>query len=164
MRERFVLEDICKDIQDYSDRYMKTVMAHMRIDHHRRLTKTQGQDVVLVGLDKCEHELAYEEPGYENLHIYYVESRGKQIAFCSADLVEALSELPDTQREVLLQTIVLSVPAKQLAVEYGVSSPMISKRKKQALDFLRKRLGADDTKGENHPPTTGRYPFRYPKR
>ena len=164
MKKRYLAEDIHTDIRDYADRYIKTVLTNAKNDHFRSTRKLPGAGAQRIDFDECESEWIYEELGFENPRIYYIHSCGKQIAFCSADLVKALLELPEKQRDVLLQSTVLCVPIKQLADKYGVSSPMISKSKKQALDFLRKRLDVDDKKEEKHPSASCRYRVKHSKR
>jgi RNA polymerase sigma factor (sigma-70 family) len=59
----------------------------------------------------------------------------------SPHIDEALNELPEASRVILVNHFLAGKTEKDLAVELGVSQPTVSRRKKKALSELREKLG-----------------------
>lgn len=70
----------------------------------------------------------------------YIEVRGVRIPVFNTQLAEALNELTEAQKTILLQNVVLKIPLKQIADDLGISSRMAEKHKHNAIRFLKRRL------------------------
>ena len=70
----------------------------------------------------------------------YIEVRGVKIPVFNTRLAEALNELTEDQKTVLLQNVILKIPLNQIADDFGISTRMVEKHKHNALLFLKRRL------------------------
>lgn len=70
----------------------------------------------------------------------YIEVKGVKIPVFNTKLSEALNELTETQRTILLQNVILKIPLNQIADELGISTRMTEKHKHNAIMFLKRRL------------------------
>lgn len=70
----------------------------------------------------------------------YIEVRGVKIPVFNTRLAEALNELTEDQKTVLLQNVILKIPLNQIADDLGISTRMVEKHKYNALLFLKRRL------------------------
>ena len=78
--------------------------------------------------------------GIEHLLCDYIEVRGVKIPVFNTRLAEALNELTEDQKTVLLQNVILKIPLNQIADDLGISTRMAEKHKHNALLFLKRRL------------------------
>ena len=78
--------------------------------------------------------------GIEHLLCDYIEVRGVKIPVFNTRLAEALNELKEDQKTVLLQNVILKIPLNQIADDLGISTRMVEKPKHNALLFLKRWL------------------------
>ena len=76
--------------------------------------------------------------GIEHLLCDYIEVRGVKIPVFNTRLAEALNELTEDQKTVLLQNVILKIPSNQIADDLGISTRMVEKHK-QCFPVFKKK-------------------------
>lgn len=144
MKTDFSLEDISVELLDYVDRYLKTVISNTKRRYYRKAKRSREYGIVFVELDKYAEDLRYDDPGFEQVLCQLIDVQGVKIPVLNPDLADALRNLTETQRLVLLKNVVLKIPLKQIALELGISIGMVEKHKKNAIRAIKRRLSVDD--------------------
>ena len=136
----FSLSDICIEVVDTADRYMKAVLINKKKRYFRVLRKHERDGITFFELDKFESNLAYEESGFRSIDSEHFVVGKERIFLEKSKLTEALHTLSSIQLDILLKSILLEQSQESLAAEYGISKRMVRKHKQNALEKLRKRL------------------------
>lgn len=144
MKNNFSLEDITSELLDYVDKYLKTVISNTKRRYYRKAKRSREYGIVFVELDKYAEDLRYDDPGFEQVLCQLIDVQGVKIPVLNPDLADALRNLTETQRLVLLKNVVLKIPLKQIALELGISIGMVEKHKKNAIRAIKRRLSVDD--------------------
>lgn len=139
-KKYFAIDDITDDLIRYIDRYQRRVIINTKRKFYRNSSKPQSRGIVFIELEECTDSLWSNDPGIERLLCDYIEVKSVKIPVFNTKLSEALNELTETQRTVLLQNIILKIPLNQIADELGISTRMAEKHKHNAIIFLKRRL------------------------
>lgn len=136
----FTLHDINEEIIERADSYLRTVIINKKRYYIHKHTKLSRYGITIYELDKFDSNLSYIDIDLDNIEstIFYV--KGNCIPIHISEIADALSELPETYLQVLMQSSVLKVPIEEIAREFGVSKRMINIYKRKAIETLRKKL------------------------
>ena len=137
---KLFIEDITLEHIEFCDKYLKKVITNAKKRFYRPQMQIKKYGIVFVGIDTYAHKLLVAEEGYEEVFTTYVTINDIQIPVHNQNLAEILLELSDTQRMVLLRTVVLGDKLTDIAKEIGVSVPMVAKYKKKALKIIKERM------------------------
>ena len=139
-KKYFAIDDITDDLIRYIDRYQRRVIINTKRKFYRKSSNPQSRGIVFIELEECTDSLWSIDPGIERLLCDYIEVKGVKIPVFNTKLSEALNELTETQRTILLQNVILKIPLNQIADELGISTRMTEKHKHNAIMFLKRRL------------------------
>ena len=102
-KKYFAIDDITDDLIRYIDRYQRRVIINTKRKFYRNSSKPQSRGIVFIELEECTDSLWSIDPGIERLLCDYIEVKGVKIPVFNTKLSEALNELTETQRTILLQ-------------------------------------------------------------
>jgi DNA-directed RNA polymerase specialized sigma24 family protein len=136
----FIVSDICIEVIETADRYMKAVLINTKKRYFRVLRKHERNGITVFELEKYESNLAHEENGFTKVDSEYFVVGNELFALEKSELTEALLLLTPIQRDVLLKSVLLEKSQEELAAEYAITKRMIRKHKHLALEKLRRRL------------------------
>ncbi len=137
---KFTLSDICIEVIETADKYMKGVLINTKNRYFRILRKKDMDGITVFELEKYESNLAYEESGFARIDSECFLVGGETIVMERSELTDALLTLTPIQLDVLLKSVLLDRSQEEIAKEYGISTRMVRKHKHVALEKLRRRL------------------------
>ena len=108
-KKYFAIDDITDDLIRYIDRYQRRVIINTKRKFYRNSSKPQSRGIVFIELEECTDSLWSIDPGIERLLCDYIEVKGVKIPVFNTKLSEALNELTETQRTILLQNVILKI-------------------------------------------------------
>lgn len=135
-------QDLTDEMVQYIDRYIKKSISNTKRKYYRETGKAKKYGISLVDIADYENSSALSEPGLEDCCSYFV-VQGERIAISDPDLYDAILRLTSTQRDVILQNVVLQIPLKHIAEELGVTERATQKQKHNAIDALKRMLRHD---------------------
>lgn len=139
-KKTFTLHDITEDLASSADSYLRTVIINKKRHYIRKITKLTRHGITMLELEKVESKLSYNESYFNKVGTTYFFIKERLIPIKIPEIAEALSELPETPLQVLMQTVVLKIPIEEIACELGVSKRTINLYKRNAIEELRKKL------------------------
>lgn len=139
-QDRLFIEDITYESIVFCDMYIKKVITNAKRKFYRAKKNIEKYGIVIVQYDDNENELQYYDENLHNIFSTYITVNEIPIPVHNAKLAEALLNLSDVQRDILLRNIVLGDSLTSIALEYGVSTQMISKYKNKALKNIKERM------------------------
>ena len=139
-KKTFTLHDITEDLASSADSYLRTVIINKKRHYIRKITKLTRHGITMLELEKVESKLSHNDSYFNKVGTTYFFIKGQLIPIKIPEIAEALSELPETPLQVLMQTVVLKIPIEKIACELGVSKRTINLYKRNAIEELRKKL------------------------
>lgn len=136
---KLYIEDITSEHIEFCDKYIKKVITNAKCRFYRPKMRIDKYDILFVGFDECEEDLIYDED-FEKVCTTHITINDIPIPVHDPDLAEALLDLTEVQRMVVLRSIVLGDKLADIAKEIGVSVQMISKHKIKALRAIKERM------------------------
>ena len=126
--------------------FCKIVLRNAAISTYRDLGRKQKHE---VSLDYLMSETSFEPFATDNYFEQYVYEKptvfvvqGKEVVVTSRRLADALANLSEQRRTVLLMNFFLGYSERKIGNEYGRSRSTVNYWKLAALKQLRKELGA----------------------
>ena len=105
-KKYFAIDDITDDLIQYIDRYQRRVIINTKRKFYRNSTRPQTYGIVFIELDQCIDSLWVNDLGIEHLLCDYIEVRDVKIPVFNTRLAEALNELTEDHKTVLLQNVI----------------------------------------------------------
>ena len=101
--------------------------------------KNINRDEYPALFDDVSEQIPYIEKGFFDVETTAVNIMGENLNL-NSDLAEALNNLPEILCIILILNIVRSVPIREIADVFGISTSSVNRYKKQALEKIRKEL------------------------
>lgn len=136
----FSSKDIDEQTLIYINRYFKLTISNTKRNFIRNTFRFKQHGITFVALENCEHELIYEEPGFDKAVSEMIEVNGEKITIHNPSLVLALRSLSHLQRTVLLQNVILRIPLEKIATNLGIGRRMVSRHKHNAIIRMKRSL------------------------
>lgn len=136
----FNLHDINEEIILSADSYLRTVIINKKRHYIRKITKLSRHGIAMLELEKYESNLIYNDNHFNSVGITYFHIKGQRIPIRIPEIAEALSELPEINLQILLQSTVLQITIEKIAKEFGISKRMVYRYKHNAIEELRRKL------------------------
>lgn len=131
------------EMVQYIDRYIKKSISNVKRKYYRETDKENRYGISLVDIAGFENSSVISVPGLDGCFSNYFIVKGERIAISDPDLYDAILRLTSTQRDVVLKNVVLKIPLKSIAEEYGVTERATQKQKHNALNKLKRMLCND---------------------
>ena len=136
----FQLSDICIEVIETADRYIKAVLINTKKRYFKVLRRFAQNGITFLELEKIETSYACPDDGFVLVDSECFAVGDEMVILEKSDLTDALHNLTPMQLDVLLRLTFQNGTQEELAAEYGVSKRMIQKHKHNAIIKLRKRL------------------------
>lgn len=133
-------ENVNDDIILYIDKYLKTIINNTKRRFCKDQQKAQNYDIIFVELEKFQENLYFIDPRLEEVSCGHITFLDNNIPIQFFELEDAINQLTEKQKNVLIKNIVFEIPLYQIAREMGISTRMVEKHKSAALEHLRRRL------------------------
>ena len=138
-KKAFTKEDIDNDMLEYADCFFRTVIMNVKRNYLRRLNRSKKHGITFTDIDQMKYD--YADTADFTLDFYYSFTvEGVEIPIYNIELAEAIKQLPELQRNVLLKHIVLGVPLCTIADELDISYPTVRRYERRALNFIKERM------------------------
>lgn len=137
---KFFIEDITLEHIEFCDKYIKRTLINTRNSFYRPAVRFKNLNIILLGWETVEEELACDEQGYEKIYKTYIEVSGKYVPVENPDFAKVLLEMPEHLRTVVLRHFILGHKLKDIAGDLGVSAVMAGKYRDKALAFIKERM------------------------
>lgn len=135
----FTKEDIDNDMLEYADCFFRTVIMNIKRNYLRRLNRSKKHGISFTDIEQMKYD--YADKSDLTLEIYYSFTvEGVEIPIYNIELAEAINQLPELQRMVLLKHIVLGVPLCTIADELNISYPTVRRYERRALKFIKEQM------------------------
>ncbi len=134
---KLFIEDLTYEQLEFCDKYIKQTISNARAEYYREKYKDGRQEYIILDYDTFEEVIT--DFVSNNIPVY-INACGVSIPVYNHDLAEAILELRDKEREIILRNIVLGDTLKDIANDLGVTFQMVSKYKIKAIKNLRKRM------------------------
>lgn len=137
---KLFIEDITLEHIEFCDKYIKRTLINTRHSFYRPTMRFKNLNIILLGWEAVEEELACEEQGFEDVYETYIEVSGRHVPVKNPDFADVLLEMPENLRTVVLRHFILGHTLKDIAGDLGVSAVMAGKYRDKALKFIKERM------------------------
>lgn len=137
---KLFIEDITLEHIEFCDKYIKRTLINTRHSFYRPAMRFKNLNIILLGWETVEEELACEEQGFEDVYETYIEVSGRRVPVKNSDFADVLLEMPENLRTVVLRHYILGHTLKDIAGDLGVSAVMAGKYRDKALAFIKERM------------------------
>ena len=142
--DKFFIEDITVEHIEFCDKYIKRTLINTRHSFYRSAMRLKRLNIILLGWETVEEELAYEEQGFVRAHRTVFDINGIQISVRDPDFADALKRMSEKLQVVILRHCILGHALKDIAKNLGVSAVMAGKYRDKGLAFLKERMTSDN--------------------
>ena len=121
------------------DAYCKRLLRNELIDAYREYKKQSGKEVAFSALSEKEfQQLQYIDEYYPDRRVFPV--LNWEVEICDSDLVQALAAISGDRRTIVLLAYLLGLTDQEIAAHMGLNRSSVQRRRKNALNTLRKIL------------------------
>lgn len=111
---KFTLKDIEPQLIEDADKYIKTIIANAIKRYYKKQNRLKKYQIVLYSYEEYPDKIGCED-NFDDICARYIDIDGHRIPVYNHNLFDALFELSNVQRNILLRNIVLKIPMAQLA-------------------------------------------------
>ena len=120
------------------DRFVKKILRDDKVDYLREISKLVEHEISLSGLPENAYPLSTRD-------IYFSENRYFDTKFGSVvvedpDIAEAVSILPDEQREIILLYYIIDKTDREISETLNIPESTIQRHRKQAEKKLKEMM------------------------
>ncbi len=137
---KLLIEDITMEHIEFCDKYIKRTLINQRHSYYRPAMRISRLNIIVLGLETVEDELACEENGFKKICTTHIDVSGERVPVHNSYFAEVLMEMPENLRTVLLRNQILNHKLKDIAKDLGVSAVMAGKYRDKAVAFIKERM------------------------
>lgn len=143
-KEKFGFDEVNADVIVYVDRYLKLLMSNVKYSFLEKYNSVDRPIYNCVYLKENDIRFSYCDQKIEKIlyNTYTVEDA--EITVNNDTLSDCLNSLSDREREIVLRSIVLRTPLKDIAADIGISERMVKYCKKNALEKMKKGMARSE--------------------